>query len=160
NVHGSPPRLARRWLDRLQRSGTAVSRSTSVVYVRRVGERYLLTAQSLTKTLNIVSRTLMLATGAGELFLPLDGWPGRHVFCIAFDLVPNTELARLAGCRLERGAVAVDGWQATTVPGIYAAGEPTGIGGVHLSLVEGEIAGAAAAGQVVPSRLTARRKRL
>jgi hypothetical protein len=40
------------------------------------------------------------------------------------------------------------------------AGEPTGIGGVDLSLVEGEIAGAAAAGASVHSRLLASRARL
>jgi hypothetical protein len=32
------------------------------------------------------------------------------------------------------------------VPGIYCAGEPTGIGGLDLSLAEGQIAGLAAAG--------------
>jgi D-hydroxyproline dehydrogenase subunit alpha len=33
------------------------------------------------------------------------------------------------------------------VPHVYAAGEATGIGGLELSLVEGEIAGLAAAGK-------------
>jgi hypothetical protein len=33
------------------------------------------------------------------------------------------------------------------MPGIFCAGEPTGIGGVELSIVEGQIAGHAAAGQ-------------
>jgi NADPH-dependent 2,4-dienoyl-CoA reductase/sulfur reductase-like enzyme len=63
-----------------------------------------------------------------------------------FGLVPNTELASLLGCRVSEG-VAVDDYQRTTVEGVYAAGEITGIGGVDLALVEGEIAGHAAAGQ-------------
>jgi NADPH-dependent 2,4-dienoyl-CoA reductase/sulfur reductase-like enzyme len=63
-----------------------------------------------------------------------------------FHLVPNTELAALLGCRLENGFVAINDLQRTSVPAIFCAGEPTGIGGVELSLVEGEIAGLVSAG--------------
>ena len=62
-----------------------------------------------------------------------------------FHLVPNLELAELLGCKIENGAVSVDQFQQTSVPQVYAAGEATGIGGLELSLVEGEIAGLAAA---------------
>ena len=58
-----------------------------------------------------------------------------------FHLVPNLELAELLGCEIENGAVRVDRFQQTSVPRVYAAGETTGIGGLELSLVEGEIAG-------------------
>jgi D-hydroxyproline dehydrogenase subunit alpha len=64
-----------------------------------------------------------------------------------FHLVPNTELAALLGCAVEDGKVRVDDLQQTTVPAVYCAGEPTGIGGLELSLVEGRIAGYAAAGR-------------
>jgi len=64
-----------------------------------------------------------------------------------FHLVPNLELAELLGCEVERGSVTVDEFQQTTVPNVYSAGEATGIGGLELSLVEGEIAGLAAAGK-------------
>lgn len=63
-----------------------------------------------------------------------------------FHLVPNLELAELLGCKIEKGAVSVDQFQQTSVAQVYAAGEATGIGGLELSLVEGEIAGLAAAG--------------
>lgn len=63
-----------------------------------------------------------------------------------FHLVPNLELARLLGCETESGCVRVDEFLETSVPGIYAAGESTGIGGLELSLVEGQVAGHAAAG--------------
>jgi len=63
-----------------------------------------------------------------------------------FHLVPNLELAELLGCSIADGAVSVDEFQQTRVPDVYAAGEATGIGGLELSLVEGEIAGLAAAG--------------
>jgi len=63
-----------------------------------------------------------------------------------FHLVPNIELAVLLGCRLQNGFVQVDEFQRTSEPNIYCAGEPTGIGGVELSLIEGQIAGVAAIG--------------
>ena len=64
-----------------------------------------------------------------------------------FHLVPNVELPELLGCAVENGCVRVDEFQQTTVPQVYSAGETTGIGGLELSLVEGEIAGLAAAGK-------------
>lgn len=82
------------------------------------------------------------------------------MLCTGHGLVPSTELARLAGCRVDDGAVVVDDRQETTVARIYCVGEATGIGGVDLSLVEGEIAGAAAAGAPVAPSLRARRQAL
>ncbi|WP_296002672.1 FAD/NAD(P)-binding oxidoreductase [Rugamonas sp.] len=64
-----------------------------------------------------------------------------------FGLLPNVELAQALGCALERDAVRVDDLQATSVDGIYCAGEGSGIGGVDLALAEGRIAGLAAAGK-------------
>lgn len=69
------------------------------------------------------------------------------LLCAAFGLVPNAELARLAGCRLQDGFVAIDKHQETSIEGVYAAGEPTGIGGVDLALAEGSLAGYSAAGR-------------
>lgn len=64
-----------------------------------------------------------------------------------FHLVPNTELASLLNCRIENGFVQVDDFQHTSVPNVFCAGEPTCIGGLELSLVEGQIAGFAAVGK-------------
>ena len=64
-----------------------------------------------------------------------------------FHLVPNVELAELLACEVNAGSVSVDEFQQTTVANVYSAGEATGIGGLELSLVEGEIAGLAAAGK-------------
>ena len=77
-----------------------------------------------------------------------------------FGLIPNLELATLLGCRMSDVGVAVDEWQQTSVPGVFAAGEATGIGGLELSLAEGEIAGFAAAGKQEEARrlLAAREK--
>ncbi len=65
-------------------------------------------------------------------------------FACGFHLIPNVELPRMCGCRLRRNFVDVDEYQQTSVPGIFCAGEPTGIGGLELALIEGEIAGYAA----------------
>ena len=64
-----------------------------------------------------------------------------------FHLVPNTELAALVGCAVKDGYVVVDDFQQTSIPSVFCAGEPTGIGGVELSLIEGQIAGLAASGK-------------
>jgi NADPH-dependent 2,4-dienoyl-CoA reductase/sulfur reductase-like enzyme len=61
-----------------------------------------------------------------------------------FGLVPNVELPLALGCELKDGFVWVDSNQATSVPNVYCAGEPTGIGGADCALVEGQIAGYAA----------------
>jgi D-hydroxyproline dehydrogenase subunit alpha len=66
---------------------------------------------------------------------------------VAYGLVPNTELAELLGCEIVNDAMRVNELQQTSVPNVYCAGESTGIGGLDLSLVEGEIAGYAASGR-------------
>jgi NADPH-dependent 2,4-dienoyl-CoA reductase/sulfur reductase-like enzyme len=77
-----------------------------------------------------------------------------------FGLVPNVELPAALGCVVVGGAVQVDEWQRTSETGVYAAGEVTGIGGLELALVEGQIAGIAATGrQDEAQRLFARRTR-
>jgi len=67
--------------------------------------------------------------------------------CVGFGFTPQLELAVAAGCELTDDglAVVVDASQETSTPGVYAAGEMTGIGGAALSAAEGDIAGAAAA---------------
>ena len=64
-----------------------------------------------------------------------------------FGLVPNVELPLLLGCELAESFVRVNEQQETSVPNDFCAGEPTGIGGADCALVEGQIAGFAAAGQ-------------
>jgi pyruvate/2-oxoglutarate dehydrogenase complex dihydrolipoamide dehydrogenase (E3) component len=80
-------------------------------------------------------------TGRSSWAEPID------ILCTAAGLVPSTELARLLGCEVREGCVVVDDEQQTTVPSIYAAGEPTGNTGMEAAVVEGRIAGLAAAGQ-------------
>lgn len=85
----------------------------------------------------------------------IEGPRGRHrVACdqlaVGYGLVPNTELAELLGCRLERSGahpqVAVDALLRSSVANVFAAGESLGIGGRDSARVEGAIAGHMAAG--------------
>jgi len=69
-----------------------------------------------------------------------------------FHLVPNVELPLLIGCQISGGFVQVDDMQRTSVEGVFCAGEPTSIGGVEQALVEGQIAGLAAAGESTKAR--------
>lgn len=64
-----------------------------------------------------------------------------------YGLVPNLTLAQALGCTIsESGAVIVGDTQQTSVEGVLAAGESTGVGGMELACVEGEIAGLTASG--------------
>lgn len=65
-----------------------------------------------------------------------------------FHLVPNIELASILNCTIKDGFVAVDEFQRTSCENVFCAGEPTGIGGVEASLIEGKIAGFAATGEI------------
>jgi len=65
---------------------------------------------------------------------------------VGYGLCPNTELASLLGCG------AVDDFQQTSVADVYCAGEVMGIGGVDLSITEGQIAGYAASDQTEAAR--------
>ena len=84
----------------------------------------------------------------------------REIACdylgCGFHLVANLELPRLLGCEIEQGYVRVDRLQQSSLPGIYCAGELTGIGGLEKALVEGEIAGLAAAGRSAEPLFAAR----
>jgi len=69
------------------------------------------------------------------------------VVACGFGLVPNLELPLALGCSLKDGFVQVDERQATGIPDVLCVGEITGIGGADCAIVEGQIAGHAAAGQ-------------
>ena len=99
------------------------------------------------------SSWVVRAHGRGRLeavTLSTGGWR-REMACdylgCGFHLVPNLELPRLLGCRIEEQYVCVDSAQQTSLPEVYCAGELTGVGGLDKALVEGETAGLAAAGR-------------
>jgi NADPH-dependent 2,4-dienoyl-CoA reductase/sulfur reductase-like enzyme len=68
---GEPPPAARRWLERLTRSGARVLSGTAVVDAPAPGELLVARGDS---GFRIEYDRLVLATGARELFLPFPGW--------------------------------------------------------------------------------------
>ncbi|MFE9021443.1 FAD-dependent oxidoreductase [Streptomyces sp. NPDC007808] len=77
---------------------------------------------------------------------------GRRIPCdtlaVGHGMLPHTDLAETLGCRLDGHDVRVDDEQRTDVPGVWAAGEATGVGGSALALAEGRIAGHSAAARL------------
>jgi len=77
----------------------------------------------------------------------------RSIACDAlaagWGLVPQVELAEALGCALEprfgAPAIAVGADQSTSVPGVFAVGECTGVAGARAALLAGRIAGRSAA---------------
>jgi D-hydroxyproline dehydrogenase subunit alpha len=67
---------------------------------------------------------------------------------VGHGMLPHTDLAETLGCRIDGPNVHVDNEQRTDVPGVWAAGETTGIGGAALALAEGHIAGYSAAARL------------
>ncbi|WP_336208936.1 NAD(P)/FAD-dependent oxidoreductase [Nonomuraea sp. LPB2021202275-12-8] len=103
----------------------------------------------------------------------------RRVACdtlaTGYGFVPQIELGVQLGCDTRRDTdgspvLAVDGRQHTGVDGVWAAGEPTGVGGWRLAELEGRIAGLAIAAhagghgsdadRAVPGVLLRRRQRM
>jgi thioredoxin reductase len=99
-------------------------------------------------------RAVTLTNGARRWTVDCD------VLCTAYGLVPNTELACLIGCDVQNDFVVTDDRQTTSLPGVFCAGEPTGIGGVDLALAEGELAGLAASGRPPADGRLRRRRQL
>ncbi len=79
--------------------------------------------------------------------------------CVGHGFVPQPELAVAAGCALDGGFVRVDDGQRTTVDGVFAAGEITGIGGAVTAAAEGAVAGRVAAGETPGPALVRARAR-
>jgi NADPH-dependent 2,4-dienoyl-CoA reductase/sulfur reductase-like enzyme len=93
----------------------------------------------------------------------------RRVACdtlaTGYGFVPQIELGVQLGCDTRHDAdgspiLAVDHGQRTSVPGVWAAGEPTGVGGRHLAEVEGRLAGLSIAAATADSVLLRRRRSL
>jgi sarcosine oxidase subunit alpha len=76
--------------------------------------------------------------------------------CLAVGLTPNCELGSQLGCQEAfvaelGGRVSIHGADlATTVEGVYIAGDASGIEEASTAMLEGRLAGLAAAGRLLP----------
>ena len=99
-----------------------------------------------------IQAVVLRDTAGGEQRIECD------LLACGFGLRPNIALADYLGCALVDGRVVVDERQQTSLDGVYCAGEPTGIGGVDVALLQGEIAGHAAAGKIAEVKRLRRRR--
>jgi NADPH-dependent 2,4-dienoyl-CoA reductase/sulfur reductase-like enzyme len=86
---------------------------------------------------------------------PVDGGPAETVavdaICLGHGFTPAIQLSRLAGCEhryhpVQRAYVPVrDEWLATTLDGLFVAGDGAGIGGKDVARLEGRLAALGAA---------------
>lgn len=78
-------------------------------------------------------------------------WIEADTLCLGYGFVPSVELLRLARAAMrddeDRGGpvAVVDEWMRTTAPGIFAAGDGTGVEGALVAVDEGRLAGVGAA---------------
>lgn len=92
---------------------------------------------------------VLLREGGRERWVPCD------LLACGFGLLPALEAAQMLGCATLDGRVVVDSLQRTSVADIFAAGEPTGVGGLDKALLEGRVAGLAAAGREADAKALA-----
>ncbi|RRR96978.1 FAD-dependent oxidoreductase [Glycomyces terrestris] len=148
-----PAALARGWLPEpwrllaAARKGTELAGYVTHHLVRRVPYRLgraVVEARGDGRVEEVVTARL------GPDWAPVPGTErtlAADAVCVSHGFTPRLELPIAAGCAIGPDRfVTVDGDQRTSVPGVYAAGEITGIGGVDAALVEGRIAGRSAAG--------------
>ena len=97
-----------------------------------------------------------------------NGDPGaiRRLRCdalaVGYGFTANVDLGLSLGCATRMSgdgglAIATDADGRTSVPGVFAAGEITGVGGAQLAVAEGELAGDAAAREVGAQAALSRR---
>ena len=109
--------------------------------------------------------SVVAAHGKDELVAVTVG--RRRIECdtlaVGYGFTPQVDLGLAIGCattvRDGNLVLAVDARQRTSVPGVFAAGEVTGVGGAALAMVTGALAGRAMAGLPPTSRLLRARAR-
>jgi D-hydroxyproline dehydrogenase subunit alpha len=82
---------------------------------------------------------------------------------VGWGFTPQLELALAVGCATkvdidDSRVCQVDDEQQSSVPGVYVAGETCGVGGAALAVIEGTVAGAAAAGTPLTNARQRRRR--
>ncbi|SBT46449.1 FAD-dependent oxidoreductase [Micromonospora narathiwatensis] len=136
--------------------------------VRKVGEASAYAAQLARHRVAVRHRHIVTRavgtdrlTGVVVARLGRDGRPEAHtertvecdLLAVGWGFTPQLDLHLQVGCATRMDVdsslvVAVDDRQGTTVDGVWAAGESTGIGGADLASIEGAVAGRTAAGSL------------
>jgi NADPH-dependent 2,4-dienoyl-CoA reductase/sulfur reductase-like enzyme len=148
-----PARLARGWLPRPWQLLGAAAKIAELGGYAHTHLRHRIPYRTGAAVLGAHGDDRVTAVTVADLdpsWAPVPGTERRiavDAVCVSHGFTPRLELAVAAGCRITaHRTVAVDDAQRTSAPGVYAAGEITGIGGVDLALAEGALAGHYAAG--------------
>ena len=144
--------ILRGWLPRPWQLIPAASKSVELAgYIagfvkHRIGYRTGRMVVEAHGTDRVEAVTVVSVTSKWEPIVGTERRIEADAVCVSHGFTPRLELAIAAGCALtpERFVQVTDDQQ-TSMPGVFAAGELTGIGGVDLALAEGAIAGNAAA---------------
>ncbi|WP_210587806.1 NAD(P)/FAD-dependent oxidoreductase [Streptomyces sp. GESEQ-35] len=99
-------------------------------------------------TERLTAVTVAALDGAGRVRTGTERRIPCDTLAVGHGMLPHTDLAETLGCHLDGPNVHVDDEQRTGIPGLWAAGETTGIGGSALALAEGHIAGCSAAARL------------
>ncbi|HKA69755.1 MAG TPA: NAD(P)/FAD-dependent oxidoreductase [Actinomycetes bacterium] len=127
--------------------GKVIEGATYLRELRRAGVPYR-TGHTVIAAHGSEQVETVTVTKLDQHWRPVDG-TAQVVECdtlaVGFGFVVQLDLPLQLGCATRRTpdggiAVRVDRGQRTSVRGVYAAGEATGIGGVQLALVEGSLA--------------------
>jgi thioredoxin reductase len=95
-----------------------------------------------------------VAQGPKGLQVTLSGGGATHVLeadvlCLGYGFEPSNELLRALGCRHDHDGTRLVTWRdadgQTSVAGVYALGDCTGLGGARVAAADGTLAGLAAA---------------
>jgi NADPH-dependent 2,4-dienoyl-CoA reductase/sulfur reductase-like enzyme len=139
-VEQAPNRLVSRFAASLWRQPGKLA-AAAIYRSSFLGTRYRCGTWVRSATGEGAVREVQLTDGLRSWSEPCD------VLACGYGLVPNSELARRLRCGVSGDRVVVNDLQETTQATVYCAGEPTGVGGSDLALLEGEIAGLAAVGR-------------
>lgn len=161
--------LARGWLARPHRLGAhrAKTRDLAVYAAHMILQRIpWRTGKAVIRVIGDDRVEAAITARLDEHWRPIPGSESTiavDTVCVGHGFSPSHELALAAGCRMRIAAggafVSVGDDQQTSVSGIYAAGEMTGIAGADAAAAEGAVAGYAATGHFgsVSKRLLRRR---
>ena len=126
-----------RYMKILQSARVPIKIGYAIVEARGDGRVQEVTISKVDKNFTIIPTTIEIH----QCDAIATGWGFTPDLSLAYGFGVETVVSEID----HSVAVSVNERQESSVPGIFAAGETTGIGGVELALVEGEIAGLAIA---------------
>lgn len=144
-IEQSPPAALARFLASLCYTPGKLAQAAWLRFGLR-GTPYLLDSHVISASGQANLEQIQVRHGTRQITLACD-----RLAC-GYGLLPNLRMAQALQCAQDGPAIRVDALQRTSLPNVFAAGECTGIGGMELSFIEGQIAAYAALGNEPAAR--------